>query len=59
MTANFTVQTEEARLALESQMYQLRDTLEQKEIKVEAVSISVSDFSFAQGGGDDADSKNL
>ena len=57
MTANFTVQTEEARLALESQMYQLRDTLEQKEIKVEAVSISVSDFSFAQGGGDDADSK--
>ena len=59
MTANFTVQTEEARLALESQMYQLRDKLEQKEIKVEAVSISVSDFSFAQGGGDDADSKNL
>ena len=59
MTANFTVQTEEARLALESQMYQLRDTPEQKEIKVEAVSISVSDFSFAQGGGDDADSKNL
>ena len=59
MTANFTVQTEEARLALESQMYQLRHTLEQKEIKVEAVSISVSDFSFAQGGGDDADSKNL
>ena len=59
MTANFTVQTEEARLALESQMYQLCDTLEQKEIKVEAVSISVSDFSFAQGGGDDADSKNL
>lgn len=59
MTANFTLQTEEARLALESQMYQLRDTLEQKEIKVEAVSISVSDFSFAQGGGDDADSKNL
>lgn len=59
MTANFTVQTEEAQLALESQMYQLRDTLEQKEIKVEAVSISVSDFSFAQGGGDDADSKNL
>lgn len=59
MTANFTVQTEEARLALESQMYQLRDTLEQKEIKVEAVSISVSDFSFAQGGGNDADSKNL
>lgn len=59
MTANFTVQTEEARLALESQMYQLRDTLEQKEIKIEAVSISVSDFSFAQGGGDDADSKNL
>ena len=46
MTANFTVQTEEARLALESQMYQLRDTLEQKEIKVEAVSISVSDFTL-------------
>lgn len=41
MTANFTVQTEEARLALESQMYQLRDTLEQKEIKVEAVSFGI------------------
>lgn len=51
MTANFTVQTEEARLALESQMYQLRDTLEQKEIKVEAVSISVSDFPLHKEAG--------
>ncbi|MCH5268019.1 MAG: flagellar hook-length control protein FliK [Lachnospiraceae bacterium] len=59
MTANFTVQTEEARMAIESQMYTLRETLEQKEFKVDAVEVTVSDFSFTRSGGEDGDSKNM
>ena len=46
MTANFQVQSEEARRALESQMYQLRETLEEKNLKVESVDVQISDFSF-------------
>jgi flagellar hook-length control protein FliK len=48
MTASFQVQSEEARQALESQMYSLRETLEAKNLKVEAVDVQVSDFSFTQ-----------
>lgn len=48
MTASFTVQTTEAKEALESQMQVLRENLEQKNLKVEAVEVSVSDFSFSQ-----------
>ncbi len=48
MTASFLVQTHEAREALESQMFQLRENLEQKNLKVDAVEVSVSDFSFEQ-----------
>ena len=59
MTANFTVQTEETRMAIESQMYQLRESLEQKELKVDAVEVTVSDFSFTQTGQDHADHKNM
>lgn len=59
MTANFTVQTEEARLALESQMYTLRETLEQKELKVEAVEVTVSQFEFTQDGNTGEDQKNM
>lgn len=59
MTANFTVQTEETRMAIESQMYQLRESLEQKELKVDAVEVTVSDFSFTQTGQDQADHKNM
>ena len=59
MTANFTVQTEEARMAIESQMYSLREALEQKELKVDAVEVAVSDFSFTRSGGEDGDSKNM
>lgn len=50
MTASFTVQTTEAKIALESQMATLRDSLEQKNLKVEAVEVSVSDFAFSQSG---------
>ncbi len=48
MTANFTVQTEEARQAVESQLYSLREALEVKELKVDAVEVQVSDFAFSQ-----------
>lgn len=59
MTANFTVQTEEARMAVESQMYTLRENLEQKELKVDAVEVTVSNFEFKQNGGDGDDQKDL
>lgn len=50
MTANFTVQNEEARAALESQIISLRENLEQRNLKVDAVEVSVSDFTFSQSG---------
>lgn len=60
MTASFTVQTQEAKEALESQMYQLRDNLEQKNLKVEAVEVSVSDFTFNQSSqADTGDQKDF
>lgn len=46
LTAGFIVQTQEAKEALESQMITLRQNLEQKELKVEAVEVSVAEFSF-------------
>ncbi len=48
MTANFQVQTEEAKNALESQIMILKDNLEAKNLKVESVEVHVSDFSFDQ-----------
>lgn len=59
MTANFTVQTEEARMAVESQMYTLRENLEQKELKVDAVEVTVSNFEFTQSGGNGGDQKDF
>lgn len=47
MTAVFSVQSEEARAALESQMYTLRENLEVRELKVDAVEVNVSDFDFS------------
>lgn len=62
MTASFTVQTDEAREALESQLHVLRENLEQKNLKVESVEVSVSDFDFNQsnqmGSGDQKDLKH-
>ncbi len=48
MTANFKVQSEDARQALESQMFQLREALEAKNLKVESVDVQISNFSFGQ-----------
>lgn len=59
MTATFTVQTEEARAAIESQMYTLRENLEQKELKVDAVEVTVSNFDFTQAGNGGEDQKNM
>lgn len=60
MTASFTVQSAEAKEALESQMMNLRETLEQKNLKVESVEVSVSDFTFSQKDQTDTnDQKNF
>ena len=48
MVANFAVQTEMAKEALESQMHILKEQFDQKGIKVEAVEVTVTDFAFAQ-----------
>lgn len=49
MTAVFSVQSEEAKAALESQMFKLRENLESRELKVDAVEVNVSDFDFSHG----------
>lgn len=54
MTANFTVQSEEAKEALQSQMFSLREALESRNLKVDAVEVEVSDFAFSQSGQTDA-----
>jgi flagellar hook-length control protein FliK len=59
MTASFTVQSSEAKAAIESQMMTLRENLEQKNLKVEAVEVSVSDFAFSQSGQADGDQKEF
>lgn len=48
MTATFSVQSEEAKTALESQIITLRENLEARNLKVESVEVQVSDFSFSQ-----------
>ena len=58
MTATFQVESDEAKHALESQMYTLKENLEAKNIKVEAVEVQVSDFSFGQSNQADAKSEN-
>lgn len=58
MTASFTVQSEEARIAIESQLQTLRTVLEEKEIKVEAVEVTVSNFEFTSQEQSQEDSKN-
>ncbi len=58
MTATFHVQTDEAKNALESQMYQLRESLESKDLKVESVDVQISDFSFSQSNEADGQGQN-
>ncbi len=49
MTAQFTTQTEAARIAIESQMSVLRENLQNQGLKVEAIEVTVSNFEFQQG----------
>lgn len=51
MTATFHVQSDEAKNALESQIYTLRENLEAKNLKVESVDVQISDFNFSQSNG--------
>ncbi|MDD7403884.1 MAG: flagellar hook-length control protein FliK [Butyribacter sp.] len=48
LTATFHVQTDEAKNALESQIYTLRENLEAKNLKVESVDVQISNFDFSQ-----------
>lgn len=47
-TANFVVRNELARIAVESQLQTLKETFEERGLKVDAVEVNVSDFSFNQ-----------
>lgn len=51
MTAHFKVQNEVAREAIESQLQTLKDTLNSQGIKVEAVEVTVSGYSFEHSKG--------
>lgn len=46
MTAQFTTQTQAAKEAIESQMQVLKQNLENQGVKVEAIEVNVSNFSF-------------
>lgn len=48
MTAQFVVQNELAKEAIESQMHTLRETLNEQGIKVEAIEVTVSNYAFDQ-----------
>ena len=52
MTAHFIVQNDISREAIESQLHTLRETLNQQGIKVDAIEVTVSDYSFEQGAGE-------
>jgi len=49
MTANFVVQNEMVRQALESQMQELKDAFNQQGLRVESVEVTVAAFEFNQG----------
>jgi flagellar hook-length control protein FliK len=48
MTAQFIVQNDVSKEAIESQLQSLRDTLQQQGIKVEAIEVTVAGYSFEQ-----------
>ena len=50
ITAQFVTENEMAKHALEAQIQQLKETLTEQGLKVDKVEVSVSDFSFQQGG---------
>jgi flagellar hook-length control protein FliK len=50
MTAHFTVQNEMAKEAIEGQLQTLKDTLNAQGIKVEAIEVTVTSYTFGQEG---------
>ena len=48
MTAQFAAETHAAKEAIESQLVQLREALQEQGLKVESIEVMVSDFSFHQ-----------
>jgi flagellar hook-length control protein FliK len=57
LTAQFVVQNEMAKEALENQMITLKETLENQGIKVESVEVTVSNFGLSQNGMSDGNSE--
>lgn len=55
MTAQFVVQNDLAKEAIEGQMFTLRETLDQQGIKVESIEVLVSGYSFEQSSQSDAE----
>jgi flagellar hook-length control protein FliK len=55
MTAQFVVQNEISREAIESQLHTLRETLNQQGIKVEAIEVTVATYSFEQNNKENTD----
>ena len=58
MTAQFVVQNEISREAIESQLHTLKETLNQQGIKVEAIEVTVAAYSFEQNSQDKADGQS-
>lgn len=50
MTAQFVVQNDISKEAIESQLHSLKETLDQQGIKVEAIEVTVASYSFEQNG---------
>lgn len=48
MTAQFAAETHAAKEAIESQLVQLREALQEQGLKVESIEVMVSDFAFSQ-----------
>lgn len=51
MTAQLTVQNEDAKQALEGQMAALQQTFEEQGLKVQSVEVDISDFAFGESNG--------
>lgn len=54
MTAQFMVQNELSKEAIESQLHVLRESLNSQGVKVEAIEVTVTDYAFEQNPGQDA-----
>ncbi len=54
MTAQFVVQNEISKEAIESQLHTLKETLNQQGIKVEAIEVTVSSYTFEQESGNNS-----